>query len=81
MSNQAAQYTLTEIEAFDSMRAFLEAYWERGLRESNEIAGLLSSLVRLPDGFTADPAQWDDWLAAFRIVKDRKGDRDFLTLR
>ena len=78
-SDQNPEYTLTQVEAYDSMRAFLEAYWERGLRESEEIAVLLSSLAPLRDGISADPAQWNDWPAAVKTVKDRKGDRDFLT--
>lgn len=69
MNDHAAQYALTELEAFNAMRTFLEAYWQRGLRESDEIAGLLGGLRLLPDGITADPAQWHDWLAAVRAMK------------
>jgi hypothetical protein len=79
VSDQNPEYILTQVEAYDSMRAFLQAYWERGLRESDEIACLLGQLAPLRDGISADPAHWEDWLAAVRIVKDRKGDRDFLT--
>jgi hypothetical protein len=80
MSDRGPEYTLTEIEAYDSMRAFLEAYWERGLRQSDEIGGLLGALAPLVDSPSADPAQWHDWLSAVRTVKERKGDRDYLRL-
>ncbi len=79
MSDQSPEYTLTQVEAYDSMRAFLQAYWERGLRESDDLALLLGQLAPLGDGLSADPAQWHDWLAAVRVVNDRKGDRDYLT--
>jgi hypothetical protein len=71
---------LTEIEAYDSMRVFLEAYWERGLRQSDEIGGLLGALAPLVDGSSADPAQWYDWLFAVRTVKAREGKRDYLRI-
>jgi hypothetical protein len=71
MVNQIARYALTELEAFNVMRAFLEAYWQRGLRESDDLAVLLGQLMLLPDGMTADPAHWDDWLAAIRAVKEQ----------
>ena len=72
MSDQNPEYTLTQVEAYDSMRAFLEAYWERGLREFEEIAVLLGQLQCLDDGIPADPAHWDDWVAAVKSVKERK---------
>lgn len=54
---------LTGIEAFDAMRAFLEAYWARGGKQSDDIAVLLGSLNR-SDGPPLDVALWDDWLRA-----------------
>lgn len=35
---------LDEDAAFRAMQAYLTAYWERGLRSSDEIATLLSNL-------------------------------------
>jgi hypothetical protein len=60
---------LTELEAFDVMRAFLEAYWERGLRSSDDLAVLLGSVNRgHADGSPMDLAQWPDWQEAVEKV-------------
>jgi len=48
---------LDEDAAFRAMRAFVEAYWERGLRSSDDIALLLSIMQD-------DPATPDDWADA-----------------
>ena len=58
-------------EAFDAARQFLEAYWERGLRSSDDIAVLLGSMngEMTRDGRPLDPAQWTDWLDAVRKVE------------
>ena len=37
-------HRLTEFQAFDAMRSFLEAYWERGGKQSDDLAGLLGDL-------------------------------------
>lgn len=65
--------SLTELEAFDAMRVFLEAYWERGLKESDDIAVLLGSVDRGHDcGPPLDAAQWSDWRDAVqRVVKPK----------
>jgi hypothetical protein len=63
--------TLTELEAYDTMRAFLEAYWERGLKASDDIAVLLGSTNRDAHG-PLDPAQWSDWREAVgKVVKHK----------
>jgi hypothetical protein len=50
---------------FDAMLLFLEAYWERGGRASDDLAVLLGGLQRLEsDGRPLDPAMWSDWLEA-----------------
>ena len=65
--------TLDPLEAFDAMRAFLEAYWKRGDKTSLDLRLLLSSIERdtniRPDGGTLDPASWDDWLDAIATVR------------
>jgi hypothetical protein len=75
--------SLDELTAFDAMRAFLEAYWERGGRASDDIAVLLGMLDRSiwADGGPGDPAQWRDWKAAIcRVSRSpRDGSRDPLT--
>jgi hypothetical protein len=50
---------------FDAMRLFLEAYWERGGRASDDLAVLLGGLERLQsNGMPLDPALWFDWIEA-----------------
>ena len=58
-------------EAFDAMRSFIEAYWERGLKSSDDIRLLLSAMDGSfsGDGRPSDPAQWDDWLEAVSKVE------------
>lgn len=67
--------SLNALEAFDAMRVFIAAYWERGGRASDDLAVLLSSVERnttmFADGGPIDPAQWFDWLEAIAAVKER----------
>ena len=62
---------LNQLEAFDAMRHFLEAYWVRGGKAADELAVLLGDIDRTlaNDGGPADPAQWADWLEAVRKIK------------
>lgn len=55
---------LTILEAFEAMKCFLDAYYERGKRQEKQIGTLLDELQFLEDGDTADPAQWYDWEAS-----------------
>jgi hypothetical protein len=57
---------LDEKVAFEAMRHFLEAHWERGGRTSDDLAILLGELSTdlWADGMPGDPAQWQDWLNA-----------------
>lgn len=66
---------MDELTAFDAMRAFLEAYWERGLKSDDGLAGLLSNLNRSvwEDRSTADPAMWQDWKDAIALITSRPG--------
>lgn len=77
---QPMQHSLTELEAFDAMRTFLEAFWERDGRNSDDgIARILSFTQRgwpngapqLPhlQGAPLDIAQWEDWLDAIKATK------------
>jgi hypothetical protein len=65
--------TLDELAAFDAMRTFLEAYWERGGKSSEDIANLLSNLNRSvwANGMPGDPAMWQDWRDAVEAVTAR----------
>ena len=67
------KHDLTELEAFDAMRAFLEAYWKRGGSSSDDLAVLLGDLNRSiwAGGRPGDPAQWSDWLKAVATVKSK----------
>jgi hypothetical protein len=56
--------TLTAREAYEAMCRFLDAYWERGGKRSDDIAGLLGATAMHPDGRPLDQAQWNDWLVA-----------------
>jgi hypothetical protein len=64
---------LTERQAYDAMFLFLHEYWERGGRQSDEVAGLLGSLNRRvwADGTSADPAMDADWAEA--VVRIQEG--------
>ncbi len=55
---------LTEKEAYAAMFAFLEHRYR--LTESDDLGALLGSMSLLPDGGTADPAIWDDWVTAIK---------------
>ena len=61
---------LNELQAFDAMRHFLEAYWTRGGNRSDDLAVLLSNLSRemWANGMPGDPAQWNDFRAAVSEV-------------
>lgn len=63
---------LTEHEAYEAMYAFLEQIYET--TESNDIASLLGGMSFLPEGSTADPAVWSDWLECALRAKAGKVD-------
>jgi hypothetical protein len=66
---------LSEEEAFEAMRHFLQAFWERGGHDpDSDIAELLGWTARdfWEDGGTNDPAQWEDWMKAVRAVQARR---------
>jgi hypothetical protein len=76
------RHTLTELEAFDAMLAFIEAFWRRdGSNPDDGLAKLLSFTSRTPwpngnqlphlVGAPLDIAQWEDWLAAIEGVKSK----------
>lgn len=58
--------TLNELQAFDAMRLFLDAYWERGGKQSDDLAILLGNLDReiWANSMPGDPAQWSDFRKA-----------------
>jgi hypothetical protein len=52
--------TLSVREAYLAMYAFLER--QRDQTSSDDLGALLGSMSLLPDGGTADPALWGEWL-------------------
>jgi hypothetical protein len=68
---------LSDKEAFEAMRIFLDAFYERGGRQDS-LGYVLSAIGSFlwADGCPNDPAQWDDWLAAVKqVVEMRKGEK------
>jgi hypothetical protein len=57
---------LTQQEAFQTMIAFLEAYYQQ--TQADDIGALLGSLQLLEDGKPTDPAMWQDWIEAYQSV-------------
>ena len=57
---------LTELQAFEAMKKFLEGYWER--TNSDDVGGLLGELQFHAEGGTFDPAAWHDWVKAVEEV-------------
>ena len=55
---------LTTDEAYAAMTHFLDAFFKR--TQSDEIAGLLGAFPALDNGQPADPAIWNDWIAAVK---------------
>ena len=68
---------LSEKEAFQAMREFLDAYWERDGKTSDDLAALLGAISTDigADGTTGDPAQWHDWLEAVKRVREQRPGR------
>ncbi|WP_200945629.1 hypothetical protein [Methylobacterium sp. Leaf456] len=68
---------ITVDDAFEAMRVFLEAYWNRGDAKSDDIAVLLGSLNRNREAGIGplDPAQWEDWLDAVSSIAPRNPTR------
>jgi hypothetical protein len=68
---------LDEREAFEAMRLYLEGYWERGLKASDDLGGLLGDLdtTLTKDGGPIDIAEWHDWLEAVAQVKAKRQNR------
>jgi hypothetical protein len=59
---------LSEQQAFEAMRRFLEEYWQR-FNEAT-VSDVLSDTqpAFLADTVTADPAAWQDWIRIVRGV-------------
>lgn len=66
---------LDELQAFDAMCAFLEAYWILRGKQSNDIAALLGDISRdmWANGTPGDPAAWSNWQDAVGKVLREEG--------
>lgn len=60
--------SVTLKEAYLAMYEFLVELYQR--TQSDELGSLLGDLSLLPDGTTADPAAWGDWL---RCIERARG--------
>ena len=58
---------LTEKEAYNAMYQYLVKVQE--MTKSDDLGGLLGSMSTLPDGGTADPAVWQEWLECINNAK------------
>jgi hypothetical protein len=69
LSDNPSGMVLDEKQAYEAMRVFLTAYWERGGRKDDDVAQLLRWTDResvWEDCEPFDPAMWSDWLEAVR---------------
>jgi len=70
---------LTNLQAFNAMRLFLEKYYEQ--TSSDDVGALLSDMLFLEDGGTADPAAWNDWIECVDKALEEKEEKKFLILK
>jgi len=54
------------LTAYQCMYTFLDNLYRK--TDSEYLAGLLGDMARLEDGISADPAIWQEWLEACRLV-------------
>jgi hypothetical protein len=68
---------LSPEQAFEAMFVFLDAYDRRTARKA-EVGDVLGDIqLNEGDGRPADPAAWDDWLAAVAaVLKQQAGARE-----
>lgn len=60
---------LTAEQGFAAMFAYLNSYWEE-FKTAN-LVDVLGDMNPAQGGRSADPAAWEDWLAAVRKVTSR----------
>lgn len=59
--------SISVLDAYEAMRAFLAAYWSRGGAQSRDIGIMLDELKH--EEAAPRVAQWDAWLAAIQAAK------------
>ncbi len=57
---------LTVSQAYFAMLHFLERFYQH--TGSDDVAVLLGGMQMLPDGTTADPAAWTDWIDSVQHI-------------
>lgn len=73
----ATDETIAIRDAYLAMYYFVTAYWERGGRRDGSVTLLRHAIgpsrdPNQPDILqTADPASWDDWLAAVVLARSQ----------
>lgn len=72
MSASGEHAHLSPEDAYAAMYEFLDAYWKRGGRLSDDLAILLGELTVLQDGMPADSAMWPEWIDAIRTVREHE---------
>jgi hypothetical protein len=74
-SELKATDTITVLEGFDAMHAFLEVVWRRHGKAAEDIPFLLAA-SRWADGSLVDPLIWEDWLMAVQTSRRPVGGRN-----
>ena len=69
---------LTILQAFNAMKFFLEENYKKNA--SDDIGSLLSDLLFLEDGGTADPAVWEDWVESITEISKIKEENNKITI-
>ncbi len=74
-----AQKKLTVDQAYDAMIDYLEGYCDR--THSDDVESLLSGMMLLPDGKSADSAAQEDWNKSVdKILNQKTHVRPYLKL-
>lgn len=67
MDKKLESETLTIEESYKTMYKFIEGYYYR-LNKPDLLAMLLGGFRLRDNGYTVDPAAWEDWLDAVETV-------------
>ena len=62
--------TLTNLQAFEAMKIFLEKYYENS--SSEDVGSLLGDLQFLGNNETADPGAWQYWLDCVHRILEKQ---------
>jgi hypothetical protein len=65
--------------AYKAMFLFLQKYYRE--TKSDDVGGLLGGMSFLPQGGTADPASWNDWIKCVQSVLTGEVKEDDFSLK